>query len=188
VARGGALAGVVLSPATALAAEAAHGAAHAPSITELLFPGANFVLFVSLLWWAGAGIVRSYLRDKRAAIVGALEHAACVKRDAERDHAEARALLARADAEAEGLRRDLRTAAELEQQRRRALAEASVARMKSDARIVAEQEVRTARAALREETVKAAVAETLAVLRRQIKGPDQERFIGEFVAEVGRRR
>jgi len=173
--------------ARAAAAEAAHGGHHAPSISDLIFPGLNFLLFAYLLWRVGAGPIRDYLRDRRAEIVAALDHAATGKRDAEREHAEVRAHLARADADAEGLRTDMRALAELERERRRKLAAESATRMRTDAGIVAEQEVRAARAALREETVKAAVAETLAVLRRQIKGPDQERFIGEFVAEVGRR-
>jgi F0F1-type ATP synthase membrane subunit b/b' len=181
------LATVVLSTG-ALAAEGAHAPHHAPSISDLLYPGVNFLLFALLLWWAGAGAIRSYLGDRRAAIVAALEHAATRKRDAEREHAEVRAQLGRADDEVEGIREDMRAVAELERERRRKLATESAARVRVDARVIAEQEVRAAQAALREETVRAAVAETLAVLRRQVKAPDHERFIGDFVAELGRQR
>jgi F-type H+-transporting ATPase subunit b len=177
-----------LSADIALAAEGAHPAHHAPSISDLLYPGINFLLFAVLIWWVGAAAIRDYLRDRRATIVAALEHAATGKRDAEQAHAQVKAQLARADAEAESLRKDMRAVAEVERERRRKLAAESATRIKADARITAEQESRAAQAALREETVRAAVEETLAVLRRQIKAPDQERFIGDFVAEVGRRR
>ena len=86
--------------------------------------------------------------------------------------------------EAETVRRDLIASAELERDRRLKAAGDAVARMKRDAQLVADQEVRAASAALRDETVKAAVAETVALLRRQIKDADQERFVGDFVQEV----
>ena len=50
--------------------------------------------------------------------------------------------------------------------------------------LVADQEARTAQAQLRAETVGAAIDETLALLRRQIKTPDQERFMSEFVSSL----
>ncbi len=183
-----ATAALALSVDIALAAEGAHAPHHAPSISDLLYPGINFLLFAILVWWAGAAAIRDYLRDRRATIVGALEHAATGKRDAERAHAEVSAQLARADAEAESLRKDMRAMAEVELERRHKLAAESATRIKTDARVAAEQQGRAAQAALREETVRAAVEETLAVLRRQIKAPDQERFVGDFVAEMGRRR
>jgi len=182
------IAAVLVLSARIVAAEGAHAAHHAPSIGDLLFPGINFLLFAYLLWRVGAGTIGTYLRDRRAEIVAKIEHAASGKRDAEREHAEARAQLARADTEAEALRKDMRAVAEIERERRRKLAVESATRMKADARVVAEQEVRAARAAVREETVRAAVAETLAVLRRQVKTGDQERFVGDFVAELSKRR
>jgi F-type H+-transporting ATPase subunit b len=183
-----ATAALVLWTDIALSAEGAHAPHHAPSISDLLYPGINFLLFAILIWWAGAAAIRDYLRNRRATIVAALEHAATGKRDAEQAHAEVRAQLARADAEAESLRKDMRAMAEVELERRHKLAAESATRIKADARIAAEQQGRAAQAALREETVRAAVEETLAVLRRQIKAPDQERFVGDFVAEMGRRR
>jgi F-type H+-transporting ATPase subunit b len=184
--RRGAIAGVtallIALCGVAVAAETGHPSEHhVPSLADLLFPAINFLIFVYLIRRAGAGAVRNYLQNRRSEIVAALENAATTKRDAEREHAEMRTRLGRVEADAEGIRKDVRAVAELERDRRHELAVELAERIRNDARVMAEQGVRAARATVREETVRAAVAETLAVLRRQIKESDQDRFVREFV-------
>jgi F0F1-type ATP synthase membrane subunit b/b' len=178
------LAVVAVSATGAVAAGGGHGEEHATSPFDLIFPIINFLLFVFLLKYAGGESIRSYLQERRAQVIAALDTAGAAKSEAEQLHAEVRGRLARVAEEAETVRRDLVASAELERERRIKAAGDAVGRMKSDAQLVADQEVRAASAALRDETVKAAVAETVALLRRQIKDADQERFVGDFVREV----
>ena len=161
-----------------------HGEGHAASAFDLVFPVINFLLFVYVLKRAGGDAIRRYLEERRAQIIAALEAAAAAKGEAERLHAAVGERLGQVEAEAENLRRDLRASAEVGRGRRLKGASDAVARIKRDAELVADQEVRAAAAALRDETVNAAVAATVALLRRQIKGADQERFLADFVQEM----
>jgi F-type H+-transporting ATPase subunit b len=168
----------------AAGAATGHGDAHGPSISDLTFPAINFLLFIFLLRWAGGGAIRDYLAQRREEIVAALQDATAAKETATRAHSDARAHLARVDEELTRLRDDMRSVAQTERDRRLKLATEVASRVAADARLVAEQEGRTARAALQQETVRAAVAETIALLRRQIKSADQDRFMDEFASGV----
>lgn len=161
-----------------------HGGSHGPSISDLIFPVINFLLFLFLLRWAVGGAIRDYLAQRREDIVAALQKASAAKEAAVRAHSEAKAQLAQVDEELQRLRDDMRRVAHAERERRLKLATEVAGRIAGDARLVAEQEERTARSALREETVRAAVAETIALLRRQIKSVDQDRFMDDFTSEV----
>jgi F-type H+-transporting ATPase subunit b len=153
-------------------------------VFDLVFPVINFLLFVYLLKRAGGDTIRRYLQERRAQVIAALDAAAAAKAEADGFHAELRERLEQVQEEAGNLRRDLCASAELQRDRRLKGARDAVTRIKKDAQLVAEQEVRAATAALRDETVNAAVAETVALLRRQIRDADQERFLGDFVREV----
>lgn len=176
------LAAIVLFVGTAGAAE--HEAHHAPSITDLFFPAVNFVLFIFLIRWAAGGAIRSYLTERREEIMGALENASSAREQATRTYADAKALLAQIDEHAASHRDEMIRLARTELNRRIELATQLAKRIGEEARLVADQEERHARAALQEETVRAAISETLALLRRQIKSADQDRFMDDFAAEV----
>jgi F-type H+-transporting ATPase subunit b len=165
-------------------ASSGHDGGHAPSLSELIFPTINFLLFVYLLRRAGGGAIRNTLVRRREDIVSALQAAAKAKEDAVGAYEEARLQLAGLPQQATHLREEMRAAAESERARRLKVATEVAARISSDAHQVADQEVRAARLALREETVRAAFEQTVALLRRQIKSADQERFLGEFAASV----
>ena len=131
---------------------------------------------------AGGGAIRDILIRRREEIVSALRAGAKAKEDAAGAYEEARLQLADLPRDAMRLREEMRGAAEAERSRRLKVATEVAARISRDARQVADQEVRAARLALRGETVRAAFEQTLALLRRQIKSGDQERFLGEFAA------
>lgn len=158
-----------------------HGEEHAPpGVSDLLFPAINFLVFLYILRRAGGGAIRDYLQGRRAEIVAALDGAAAAAREAKKLHDEARARIAQVAEETTRLRADLRAAAEAELERRRTLAAEAAKRITTGAHTIADQEGRAALRRLREETVAAAVVETVTMLRRQIKAGDQERFVTEF--------
>jgi F0F1-type ATP synthase membrane subunit b/b' len=168
----------------AASASSGHEGGGAPSVSDLIFPTINFLLFVYLLRRAGGGAIRDILIRRREEIVSALRAGAKAKEDAAGAYEEARLQLADLPRDAMRLREEMRGVAEAERSRRLKVATEVAARISRDARQVADQEVRAARLALREETVRAASEQTIALLRRQIKSGDQERFLGEFAAEV----
>lgn len=177
---------LLLWPLQALAAEQGEGEGHghSPSVRDLIYPALNIGLFLYLLRRAGRGSVRTYLEDRRTQLMAAFDEAASAHRQSAQAHAAMRSKLDGADAEIAQIRADMRAIADGEQERRRKLVSDAAQRITRDARMIADHEAQAALAALREETVNAAVAETLSLLRRQIKGPDQERFLGDFVGQL----
>jgi F0F1-type ATP synthase membrane subunit b/b' len=142
------------------------------------------LLFLLVLRWAGGDAIGTFLRQRRADVVSALDAAAAAMAAAEQAHAETGVQLAGVERETELLRAEMRAVAERERARRREFATKSAARISADARLIAEHESRAARAAIRNETVTAAVTETVALLRRQIRDPDQQRFLADFLDHV----
>jgi len=160
-----------------------HGSPAGPS--DLLWPVPNFILFVGLLVYFLRGPIREFFRDRTARLREALA-AGARARDAA---AALRAELAR-DVEnlprvLERLRADLRSTAERERENLLELGRQAAARLRADARLLAEQEAAAAREALRAEVIDEAVRQAIAVLRSAIRPDDQERFVRDFVASAG---
>jgi F0F1-type ATP synthase membrane subunit b/b' len=171
--------------AVGVAHAAGAGGEHAqPSLSDLFFPVINFLLFLWLVRRAGGGAIRAYLHARQQQIRADLEAAQGAVGEARQIYEGIQARFARAAQDAEGIRADMRAMATVEGERRRALVNETVARIRADANAIAEQEVRAARMMLRREAVQAAVAETLAVLRRRITPTDQDRFVADFVTGI----
>jgi F-type H+-transporting ATPase subunit b len=182
--RAGLCGALLLLGVGAAAAASGHAEHHTPSVSDLLLPLVNFLLFVWLLRRAGAGALSGYFRRRRDEVIGLLDTAAAARSEAEQLHGEMRSRLAQVEEEGDRLRRDMRAMAMQERERRRELIASAAARVTADARFIAEQEVRAARAGLRRETATAATAEAVALLQRQIASADHERFLREFVSGV----
>ena len=174
---------VLLRVGSAIAA-ADHGGEHAPSVSDLFFPTVNALLFLYILRRTGGGAIRDFLQQRRTQIMEALDTATAAKREAGLAHAEVHGRLEGLEAEVAQLRAEMRSVVDNERERRHSLMADVASRTTRDARLIADQEVRAAQEQIREETVNAAVAETMAILRRQVKTPDQERFVRDFLGAV----
>lgn len=156
-----------------------------PGVGDLFWPVLNFALFAWLVTrFLGAGI-REYfrarterLRDELAAGVRARAEAEALRGRLTRDVADLPALRER-------LRSDLRAAAERVQEELLAGGRAAAARIRQDARLVAEQELAAAGATLRAELIDEAVRRAVELIRGVTRPEDQERFVREFVAAAG---
>jgi F-type H+-transporting ATPase subunit b len=161
-----------------------HAAPHA-TVGELLWPALNFVIFVAVLVRFLRPAAVEYFRARATRLREALQAGARARAEAEalrvalaRDVENLPALRAQ-------LRADLRATAAREREALVALGRTAAERIRTDARLLAEQEFGAARAALRSEVIEEAVRQATALLRQAIRPEDQERFVREFVASAG---
>ena len=158
-----------------------HQAEHLPSVATLLWPAANFTIFVVLLVRGLAGPIREFFRARTERLRDELKAG-----DRARAEAEAlRAQLAKDLADLPTLRQrltdDLRATAERERDQMLATAKQTADRIRSDARLLAEQEVAAASRTLREEVVAAAVREATTLVQGAIRLKDHERLVGDLI-------
>jgi F-type H+-transporting ATPase subunit b len=169
----------------AWAAPAAAAEEHAASVTELVFPLINFLIFLYLIKRFGLPIVGGYLKSRREGIAQSIREA-----DEAKEHADALARdyqnrLARLAEETRSIRESIRADGEREKAKLLAEVQEIATRIKTDADLLAEQEVRLARQALRREIVDAARAAAEKIIRQNFSAADQKRMVAEFLTEVG---
>jgi len=174
-------------PAAAAAAETAHAEAHVhagiPWLT-LLFSTVNFLLFAYVLRRFAWPLVRDWVRRRQLQIVADLETAARAKREAEQLKAQWEGRQANLAAELEELRRAAREDIAREREQILAAAREAAAAIQRDARRVVEQEVRSARAKLREEIARKAFDLASSRAREGITPVQQDAFLTEFLKQV----
>jgi len=171
------------SGGVALAAEH-HAAAAAPSAASLFLPIVNFAIFVFVFHRYAWPVLRGALADRRTLVQRELS-------EADRASQEARGALAeveerRSHLRAEGERMVAEMRAEGERERAALLESArkSAERIRSDARLLGEQESARAARAIREEIANQVVAQVVASLRERLTDEDEHRFVTEFVGAI----
>jgi F-type H+-transporting ATPase subunit b len=167
------------------AAEAEH---HAPSINQIWFPVINFVIFAFILVRYALPTVRNFLLTRREEIITALDEAAAKKRQAEAMVEDYKGRLAGLDQEVQSIQASLRDEGEREKQKLLREAETLAAKLKEDARFLADQEVRAARQKIREEMANEAETAAREIIQRRLSPADQNRLIEDFVQSIGQAR
>ena len=173
------------APAWASSAAAEHPG---PSIHEIWFPLANFLIFAFLIVRYGLPPVRSFLRSRRQEVVATIEEAAAKKQQAETFVKDYRARLARLETEAAAIHASLREDGQTLKKQLLAEAETLAGKIKEDARFLADQEFNTARQKLREEMAERAEAAARALAQRHISAADQGRLLDDFIQNIGQAR
>jgi len=158
----------------------AHGG-HDPSIAELGWPLANFLLFVGLLVWQLRGPIREFFRARTERLRDELEAGDRARKDAEALRAQLAKDLADLPAVRSRLQADLRATAERQRDQMLAQGKQTADRIRSDASLLAAQEVSSARRTLRDEVVDEAIRDATALVRGATGPQDHERFVREFV-------
>jgi F-type H+-transporting ATPase subunit b len=166
----------------ALASEAAEAHAGAAS---LLFPLINFLIFLFLIYRFVFPLAREFFKKRRADMAAAVAEADEARRQAEAVLADYRSRLARLADELRAIRALF--LAEAEKEKTRLLTEAGeiAARVKTDADLLAAQEVRLARQELRREIVEAAGKTAEKLVRDHLGAADEKRIVSEFLGEIG---
>jgi F-type H+-transporting ATPase subunit b len=170
--------------AVAMASEPAHEHQAGVPVGALVFSTINLLIFVWILARFVMPSVRSWVYDRRADVIRALEDAARAKAEAERLRAEWGARLATIDRTIEEMRAQAREDAERERDRILAAARTAAEAIRKDAERVAAYEVRRTQQLLRAELVRQAVRLAEDAARSQWSAADQQRFIADFLKQV----
>jgi F-type H+-transporting ATPase subunit b len=170
-------------------ASAATGAEHhAPSINDIWFPLANFLIYAFLLVKFALPLVRDFLKSRRDEIVSTVAQASAKKQAAEALVNDFRAKLAGVEKEAQSIQGSLREEGERERSKLVAEARATSIKIKEDANFLAEQEVKMARQKLRADMADQAEATARQLVERNLSDSDQNRLVGDFIQTIGQSR
>ena len=169
-------------------ASAAGAEHHTPAIGEVVFPAINFIIYAAVLYYFALPAVRNLLRSRREEIVTTIAQASAKKQQAEALVNEYRAKIARVDQEAQSIQASRRDEAEREKAKMLGEAEVMAAKVREDARFLADREVGIAREKIRGELATQAEAVARELVQRNISAADQGRLAQEFIQHIGQAR
>jgi F-type H+-transporting ATPase subunit b len=169
-------------------ASAAAGEHHEPSINEVWFPLINFLIFLFIIVRYALPLVASFLQSRRHEVVNTIEQASAKKEQAQVFAAEYRARLAGVEQESAGLIESLRQDGELLKTKLIEEAQALGARIREDARVLAEQEFKMARQKLLEDMAQRAEVQARELARSNLSADDHGRLVGTFIQNIGQTR
>jgi F-type H+-transporting ATPase subunit b len=152
----------------------------------LLFPAINFLLLLATLFVLLRKPIQTYFADRHAAIRADLDQAAALKRGAEERYAQWQRRLLDLERELSVIRATSRERADAERESLLADARAAAQRIRQDAANAVDQEVRRARARLRDEASQLAIELAAGILREQVDSRDRDRLIEEFIERIER--
>ena len=179
----------ILGIFTVAQAWAAGGAEHhAPSITDVIFPALNFLIYAFIIVKFALPPVRSFLKNRRDEVVATMAQASAKKAAALALVDEYKAKLAALDQQVRSLQATLRDEGERDKAKLVGEANAMAAKIKADASILADQEVKMARQKIREDMAIQAEATARALLQRNLSVDDQNRLADEFIQSIGQAR
>jgi len=165
---------------------AAEEAAHeAPSISELLFPLLNFLLYVYLIKRFVIPAVRDFSRSRRQQIVTSIEGATQSKQKAEAMVKDYQGRLARLPQEIQAIELLFKTEGEREKTKLLEEGQRRVGKIKEDAAFLAEQEVKVARQKIREEMAERAETGAKELIQRNLSPADQSHLVADFIQNIG---
>jgi F0F1-type ATP synthase membrane subunit b/b' len=162
-----------------------HHAEHVPTIASLLWPVVNFGIFVAVLVRFLGGPLREFFRARAERLREELAAGDRARREAEALRAQLAKDVADLPFARERLKADVLATAARERDQLLAQGRQTSERIRRDAVLLGEQLVASARRALRDELVAAAVREATDLVRSATQAPDQERFVREFVERAG---
>jgi len=181
----------LLSLAQLWAAPPAEAEKHAASITGIIFPLVNFLIFLYLVKLVydkgipGFPAPKELLRSRRQDIVDAINEADEGKKQAEEKVRNYQERLSRLAIEARQIQEALRAEGERGKVRLLAEAENLAAKIKADATFLTEQEVKVARQQIRAEIARVAQEAARKTLQRYFTQADQKRLVEEFLTQLG---
>ncbi|MFQ5681734.1 MAG: hypothetical protein ACE5HC_00545 [Candidatus Binatia bacterium] len=158
---------------------------HAASVTQIIFPLINFLIFFYLLKRFLVPLIKEHLRSRRAEVLGLVKEARGGKERAEAAVRDYQRRMARLDEEASEIRETFRTEAEREKSVLLVEARGLAAKIKADADFLAEQEVKVARQQVRREIARLAQSAAEKIIQLQLTSVDHKRLVEEFLREVG---
>lgn len=163
--------------------EGAHGGGE-DALTRTIYQGLNLVLLLGVLFYFGRKPIAEFFASRREAIRSELSEAASLLSQAEQRNAELQRRLVDLDAELQDLREAARQRAEEEAERILSDAQAAADRIRRDARSAVALELRRAQAELRDEAADLALELAAQKLQDQVGDADRDRLVDEFIVRV----
>jgi len=157
-----------------------HGAEEGGSIWKII----NFIILVVGIYIVWIKFIKGMLAERRESIRKAMDAAKEARESAERKSAEYDGKLKLLDSRVAEIASELREEGELEKKRIIAEAERGAEKIKEQARVSAEQEIKKANEYIKREVARLAVDMASEVLRREVKPSDQERLIEESLKTI----
>ncbi len=169
----------------AVACASSGGADSGALLKDFLYRCLDFGVTFGLLAYFVTKPIRNGLAGRREGVEKALREAEAAKDAAEAKFAEYDQKLSRAEAEIAGLQAELKREGEAERERILASAREMAAKVRQEAEKSAAGEVAKARAALREESARMAIAIAEELLKKNFTAADQDRLVSEYMQKVG---
>ncbi len=154
------------------------------SFPNILFQLVNFLVFLWILRRLLYAPVTRMLRERRERIADSLREAESLREQVERDRTEFESELQRARAEAQRIRDEASSTAEVIRERELERARGEVERMRTDAQADVERARQQAAAELRAQTADLVMQATSRVLDRSIDDPEHRRLVQEALADL----
>jgi F-type H+-transporting ATPase subunit b len=144
----------------------------------------NFAILLAIFIKVLRKPLGKFLKNRQAKIKQALEDAEKAKTEAEKKMEEYEKRLARIDGEIEEIHRTLKEEGEREKARIVQEADQMTAKIREQAKAMADQEIRVARQTLREEMADLAVKLAEEILKKGMSEADQKKLVKEYVDQM----
>lgn len=174
---------VLVLAGSALPAHASSGGS-GPGVKELLWQAANLVLLLCVLFAVARKPISAYFAERREQIRSDIKDADKLLAESRKEFAQWQGKLAEMDQEIEGIREETCRRAEDERDQIVAAAHDRAERIKADAVVAIDQELRNARVELQKEAATIAVDLATTMLDQQVDDRDRDRLLDEFITYV----
>jgi F-type H+-transporting ATPase subunit b len=168
---------------SATEAHAGHGAHAGPGL-DFLFTVANFVIFALLLFFLLRKPIRDFFASRSSGLRVAVEEAKAAHAKVLQENQEIKARLQRIEQETGALLNSFREAGTLEQNKIISQANEYAARIREDAKRIAESEFKKAKEQLKETTVLLAKELAEKTIRREIDETDEDRLTESYLRRL----
>ncbi len=176
-------------------AEAAHAAEHKtlyqllaedpwPLLKDMLWRVINFAVLLWILLKATGKPIKNYFANRRETLLQGIQEAREAKEAAERLYREYQDRLASLDDELREMEARFKADAEAEKQRIQSEADEFVAKVKQQAKLMADQEVKMAKHRLKDEAARLAVEAAEKMIRENISASDRQRMVENYLEKV----
>ncbi len=171
----------VLIPLVVWASEGAH---HEVSIKMEIFRIINFVIFLWLLYKFTGNYIKKQFIDRKQNIASAIEEAQKSREEAKRHLEEARGKIANLEREISHILEQAEKEKNEQIARIREETQRMVARLKEQAKVATELEVKKAKQELQQEAIELAVNMAENLLKEKITPEDQKNLFADYVSKV----
>ena len=144
----------------------------------------DFVVLVGLLYWLLAAQIKEFFSGRRAEIKKTLEESVEKKAEAEKKYREYSEKIDKASVEIDGIFEMIKAQGITEKQKIIEDAEKAAIKMKEDARMRIEQELKGASDQLKAQAVQLSVQMAEEILKRSITAQDHEVMVKEYMDKV----